>query len=97
MAGMLVTHSSLGVDTYVVLTSKADRHRYSIMFCVALDILPVQASAVSCERVFSSSKETCAMRRSCLSPVLMEARMTGFFIGLGCETGRTSLDSRGQH
>ena len=37
------------------------------MFSVALDILPVQASAVPCERTFSSSKETCILRRSLLS------------------------------
>jgi len=42
------------------------------MFRVALDILPVQASAVACERVFSSSKETVTSRRSRLSPALME-------------------------
>ncbi|KAJ7039417.1 hypothetical protein C8F04DRAFT_930327, partial [Mycena alexandri] len=38
----------------------------------ALDVLPVQASAVPCERVFSSSKETDTLRRSSLSPVTME-------------------------
>jgi len=38
-----------------------------------MDILPAQASAVPCERVFSSSKETCTLRRSRLSPQLMEA------------------------
>ena len=42
------------------------------MYRVALDILPVQASSVACERVFSSSKETITMRRNCLSPELME-------------------------
>ncbi|KZP23230.1 hypothetical protein FIBSPDRAFT_737826 [Athelia psychrophila] len=39
---------------------------------MALDVLPVQASAVPCERVFSSSKETDALRRSNLSPIVME-------------------------
>ena len=34
--------------------------------------MPVQASAVPCERVFSSSKETDALRRANLSPKLME-------------------------
>jgi hAT family C-terminal dimerisation region len=38
-----------------------------------MDVLPVQASAVSCERVFSSSKETCALRRSRLSPPVLSA------------------------
>jgi hypothetical protein len=42
------------------------------MYRVALDILPVQASSVACERVFSSSKETITMRRNCLSVELME-------------------------
>ncbi|KAF5329216.1 hypothetical protein D9758_018199 [Tetrapyrgos nigripes] len=34
--------------------------------------IPVQASAVPCERAFSSSKETDADRRSRLDPVFME-------------------------
>ncbi len=38
-----------------------------------MDILPIQASAVPCERVFSSSKETMSARRSRISPGLMEA------------------------
>ena len=38
-----------------------------------MDILPAQASAVSVERVFSSSKETDTARRSRLSPELFEA------------------------
>jgi hypothetical protein len=42
------------------------------MYRVALDILPIQASSVACERVFSSSKETITMRRNCLSVELME-------------------------
>jgi hAT family C-terminal dimerisation region len=42
------------------------------MYRVALDILPVQASSVACERAFSSSKETITMRRNRLSVELME-------------------------
>ena len=38
-----------------------------------MDILPVQASSVPCERVFSSSKETITARRNSLSPQLVEA------------------------
>jgi len=45
---------------------------YPLMYRVALDILPVQASAVPCERIFSSSKETDALRRSKMRPELME-------------------------
>ncbi|KAF8831071.1 hypothetical protein HHX47_DHR1000060 [Lentinula edodes] len=39
---------------------------------IAQDVLPAQASAVPCERVFSSSKETDALRRNSLSPLKME-------------------------
>jgi hAT family C-terminal dimerisation region len=38
-----------------------------------MDILPIQASAVPCERVFSSSKETMTARRNRISPELMES------------------------
>ncbi|KAJ3816729.1 hypothetical protein F5878DRAFT_497313, partial [Lentinula raphanica] len=42
------------------------------LFRLALDVLPVQASAVPCEQVFSSSKETNMDRRSQMSSMLME-------------------------
>jgi hypothetical protein len=45
---------------------------HPLIFKVALDILPVQASAVPCERVFSSSKETCILRRCLLSAPMLE-------------------------
>jgi hypothetical protein len=38
-----------------------------------MDILPVQATSVPCERVFSSGKETMAARRRRITPELMEA------------------------
>jgi hAT family C-terminal dimerisation region len=38
-----------------------------------MDILPIQAFSVPCERVFSSSKETITARRNALSPYLVEA------------------------
>lgn len=38
-----------------------------------MDILPIQGSAVPCERVFSSAKETTTARRNKISPELMEA------------------------
>ena len=37
-----------------------------------MDVLPAQATAVPCERVFSSSKETCTLRRSQLGPTTIE-------------------------
>ncbi|KAI5822964.1 hypothetical protein K523DRAFT_406190 [Schizophyllum commune Tattone D] len=43
--------------------------------------MPVQASAVPCERVFSSSKETDTTRRANLEPRLMEAlQMLKFYL-----------------
>ncbi|KAF5375571.1 hypothetical protein D9615_009215 [Tricholomella constricta] len=48
------------------------KFEFPILYRIALDVLPVQASAVPCERVFSSSKETDALRRSNLSPEMME-------------------------
>jgi hypothetical protein len=44
-----------------------------LMFAVAMDVLPAQASAVPCEHIFSSSKETCTVHWSRLSPTLLEA------------------------
>jgi hAT family C-terminal dimerisation region len=38
-----------------------------------MDVLPAQASSVSSERVFSSSKETCTLRRNRISRKLLEA------------------------
>ncbi|KAJ7700446.1 hypothetical protein B0H17DRAFT_834332, partial [Mycena rosella] len=42
------------------------------LFRVACDVLPVQASAVPCEHVFSSSAETDTKRRNHLYPGLFE-------------------------
>lgn len=49
-----------------------NREEYPLLYRVALDILPVPASAVASERVFSSSKETDRLRRSRLSGAMME-------------------------
>jgi hypothetical protein len=40
---------------------------------MAMDFLPIQASAVPCERIFSSSAETDTKRRNRIGPLLMEA------------------------
>jgi hypothetical protein len=40
---------------------------------MAMDYLPIQATAVPCERVFSSSAETDTKRRNHINPALMEA------------------------
>lgn len=38
-----------------------------------MDYLPIQATSVPCERVFSSSKETDTAKRNRIDPALMEA------------------------
>lgn len=50
-----------------------NEYKYPFLFRVAMDVLPAQASSMPCEHVFSSSKETCALRRNHLSHVLLEA------------------------
>ncbi|KAG9096989.1 hypothetical protein FS749_007324 [Ceratobasidium sp. UAMH 11750] len=54
------THS--GVD--IISQWKSLRHTFPLIHRLAVDILPVQASSVSSERVFSSSKLTCTRERS---------------------------------
>ena len=46
-----------------------------------MDYLPIQASSVPCERIFSSSAETDTKQRNRISPPLMEAlQMQKFMI-----------------
>jgi hAT family C-terminal dimerisation region len=45
---------------------------YPTLWKVARDILPVQASSVSCERIFSSAKLTTTVQRNQMSPKLVE-------------------------
>ena len=47
--------------------------KFPNLFCLAMDVLPAQASSVPCERLFSSGKETCTARRNRIQPKLMEA------------------------
>lgn len=50
-----------------------NRDEFPTLFALAVDYLPIQASAVPCERVFSSAKETDTLKRNRILPVLMEA------------------------
>src|SRR6267154_2508954 len=52
--------------------SQMKRMEYPTIFRMAMDYLPIQASAVPCERVFSSSAETDTKKRNRISPSLME-------------------------
>lgn len=47
-------------------------HRYPTLARIALDVLPVQASSVACERLFSSAKLTATDLRSRLGPDELE-------------------------
>ncbi|KAG2034353.1 hypothetical protein BDR03DRAFT_984456 [Suillus americanus] len=51
----------------------ASQGMFPTVFAIALDYLPIQASAVLCKHVFSSSSETDMQKWNRLSPVLMEA------------------------
>ncbi|KDQ05698.1 hypothetical protein BOTBODRAFT_91800, partial [Botryobasidium botryosum FD-172 SS1] len=61
----------LGVD--IVEWWDVHSRRYPVLFRIAMDYLPIQASAVPCERVFSSSGVTDGNRRTRMSPQLMGA------------------------
>ena len=49
------------------------QHQYPRIFRLAMDIIPIQASSVACERVFSSGKQTMTPQRGRISAKLMEA------------------------
>ncbi len=57
----------------LVLYRQVNMHNYPTWFKIAMDYLPIQASAVPCERVFSSSAQTDTRRRNRIKPELMEA------------------------
>lgn len=71
--------------------------RFPTIFALAMDILPIQASAVPCERVFSSAKETMSARRNLMGPELMEAlQMLKFSVVKGRGLDFTSGTSRAE-
>jgi hAT family C-terminal dimerisation region len=62
-----------GVLHYNSLPEQANRTEFPTLFSIAMDYLPIQATSVPCERVFSSAKDTDTAKRNRISPVLMEA------------------------
>lgn len=57
----------------LIFCLKVSKSQYPRIFPVAMDYLPVQASSVPCEHVFSSAGETDTKKRNRLAPHLMEA------------------------
>jgi hypothetical protein len=53
--------------------SQLNETTFPTLFMIAMDYLPIQASAVPSERVFSSSSETDTKKRNRIHPILMEA------------------------
>ncbi|KEP49154.1 HAT family dimerization protein [Rhizoctonia solani 123E] len=51
---------------------RVHKHEFPLLYWIAMDVLPVQASSVSSERAFSSSKLTCTRERTKLSPENIE-------------------------
>ena len=61
--------------------SQINRSFFPTLYAMAMDYLPIQATAVPCERIFSSSAETDTKQRNHISPLLMEAlQMQKFMI-----------------
>ena len=58
---------------------------------LAMDVLAIQDSAVPCERVFSSGKETMSARRNWIKDDLMEAlQMLKYSLNHDCELNFTA-------
>ena len=49
------------------------QHQYPIIFKIALDILPISASAIPFEEAFSSARRTTTWERNRLSPDLIRS------------------------
>ncbi|KIK14138.1 hypothetical protein PISMIDRAFT_117578 [Pisolithus microcarpus 441] len=61
------------------------RTTYPTIFCITMDYLPIQASSVPHEHIFSSSSGTTTKCQNCISPILMEAlQMLKFFLKKEC-------------
>jgi hypothetical protein len=56
-----------------LMAMQMSRNQYPTFFKIAMDYLPIQASAVPCERAFSSGAETLTARRNRIKPPIMEA------------------------
>lgn len=60
-------------SSYLSYVIQANERTFPTIFKIAMDYLPIQALAVPCERVFSSSSETDTKKRNRLGADIMEA------------------------
>ena len=63
---------SIRGECLLTLNGQEHEHHFLALFHVAMDVLPAEASSVSCERMFSSAADTDVPDRSNLHPALME-------------------------
>ena len=68
-----VSDSCCGFPIRTNRAIQSNRKVYPTIYAIAMDYLPIQASSVPCERIFSSSAETDTRRRNRISPLVMEA------------------------
>jgi hypothetical protein len=57
-------------------TIQINRMDFPMLFVIALDYLPIQASSIPCECVFLFAKETNTLKHNCIHPVLIEVLQT---------------------
>jgi hypothetical protein len=71
--------------TVRLIDSQVNGTTFPTLFKMAMNYLPVQASAVPCERIFSLSAETDMKKQNRISPLLMEAlQMLKFHLKKEC-------------
>ncbi|KIK79366.1 hypothetical protein PAXRUDRAFT_161451 [Paxillus rubicundulus Ve08.2h10] len=71
-AAGVVNRDEALTDFDILVYWQAHKHTFPLLYRIALDMLPIQASTVPCERVFSSGKDTDTARQNSLSPNTME-------------------------
>lgn len=59
-------------DNAGVSIEQANSSEFPTLFTIAMDYLPIQATSVPCERVFSSAKDTDTAKRNRIDPRLLE-------------------------
>lgn len=61
------------MSSYLLNHLQSKQTSYPLLFHVAMDILPAQASSMPCKQIFSSSKHTCTDSQNCLQLEIVEA------------------------